>query len=443
MISIQEITKEVEASELFFLNRKVISVSFLSDKFHEVKETEECGTGLRIVLNGREGFSTTTRLDNPKKLIENAKETALFGEKVEFSFPSGFIENENQDLNFYNKDLEDIKSDSLIGMGREILKYIKNNNKDYSVTLNIDLSFEDIFIENSAGFCQGYKRNMWSYVVQVMFLEEENILHWFNTKSGFDNPNIDENGLDNLLEELSIARKTVSPSTGKLPVIFSPTAIPFLFKTLETGISGDNIYKKLSPLHSLTGENVLDPRITIIDDGSIPGLYGSIPFDHEGVRKKVTPIFEKGVFKGGITNLKYASLLESKSTGNGFRRKSLTKETSFENRPNIMHTNLVISEGNYKLEEMINDIKDGLLVEFSPDCWMSNILAGDFAGSIAMGIKIQNGVKTGRVKNIAMAGNIYKVLKSQLIGLTDKSKISQFDNSYLTPYFYLKDISIS
>ena len=70
-----------------------------------------------------------------------------------------------------------------------------------------------------------------------------------------------------------------------------------------------------------------------------------------------------------------------------------------------------ISTGQATFEEMVLDIKEGLIVEQLMGAEQGNILGGDFSGNVLLGYKIENGKITGRVKNTMVSGNVYQVLK--------------------------------
>ena len=71
-----------------------------------------------------------------------------------------------------------------------------------------------------------------------------------------------------------------------------------------------------------------------------------------------------------------------------------------------------ISAGQATFEEMVRDIKEGLIVEQLMGAEQGNILGGDFSGNVLLGYKIENGKITGRVKNTMVSGNVYQVLKN-------------------------------
>ena len=93
------------------------------------------------------------------------------------------------------------------------------------------------------------------------------------------------------------------------------------------------------------GEKVGHDRLTVIDDGLMPGVIGAKPFDREGVPTRKTTVIEKGVLKSYLLDTYSARKLEMKSTGNA-------------SGPN----NLYLEAGPTPPETIIQSVKKGLLL---------------------------------------------------------------------------------
>src|SRR6202050_5039295 len=87
-----------------------------------------------------------------------------------------------------------------------------------------------------------------------------------------------------------------------------------------------SIYRHESFLAGKLGEKVASENVTIIDDATIPGLFGTSPFDDEGVRSRRTPVIERGVLKSYLLNTYAARKLGLKTTGNASRGLTRSEE---------------------------------------------------------------------------------------------------------------------
>jgi len=111
----------------------------------------------------------------------------------------------------------------------------------------------------------------------------------------------------------------VKVDTQKVTVIFEPRTARSLLGNLFEAVEGRSIYREASFLAGKLGEKIADERFTLIDDGTLPHLFGSQPFDDEGVPTRRTPVIEKGVLKNYLLNTYTGRKLDMKTTGNASR----------------------------------------------------------------------------------------------------------------------------
>lgn len=91
------------------------------------------------------------------------------------------------------------------------------------------------------------------------------------------------------------------------------------------------------------------------------------------------------------------------------------------------------------MEDMIKDIKEGLIVYDTIGGGQSNLLAGDFSVNIGLGYKIENGEIVGRVKDTMASGNVYEAFNN-IAGLCDSAE--EIYGSLQIPAFYFKELSV-
>src|SRR5207244_2141421 len=122
------------------------------------------------------------------------------------------------------------------------------------------------------------------------------------------------------IEKLDRAREDVKlERSGLLPVYFSPACAFVVWSPIFQGLSGKAVQTGTSPLREKRGQEVLDRRIEIVDDGVAPGLLGSAPYDDEGVPRRRTILFGDGVLGSFVHDLKTAAATKQEPTGNGER----------------------------------------------------------------------------------------------------------------------------
>ena len=217
-----------------------------------------------------------------------------------------------------------------------------------------------------------------------------------------------------------------------MPVIFKPSGVgSALFSPLLTAFNGKIVYNGASPLRDKLGTQVFDTKFSLYDDATIPYCVASCPCDDEGIPGRKTPLVEQGVASHFIYDLQTAGLAHTSSTGNGSRNGGLPAPSS---------NSVVIAEGNVSFDDMVHDIKTGLIIEEPLGASQGNVLNGDFSGNVLLGYKIENGEITGRVKNTMVSGNIYKILK-QLTAIGNDGR--WIGGYFFTPSIYCPDVSVA
>lgn len=139
------------------------------------------------------------------------------------------------------------------------------------------------------------------------------------------------------------------------------------------------------------GQKVASSKVTVIDDGSIPGLYGSAGIDDEGHPTQKNVLIENGVLKGYLCDRLGGRKLNMPSTGSGRRQ-------GYMYPPSARMSNTYLAPGTDDEEEMIRSIDEGLFVR--------RLGGGDsgreFSVAVSEGYWIKNGKISHRVKGLTL-----------------------------------------
>jgi len=166
----------------------------------------------------------------------------------------------------------------------------------------------------------------------------------------------------------------------------------------------DEVVKKRSFLTGMVGVKVGTDLVTMIDDGTLEGIRGRIPFDSEGTRSSRTVIIEEGIFKGYLHTLETASLMGVAPTGIG-------RAQDYNRRIFARMTNTFFDSGDWKNDEIISETKEGLYVEKSLS-GMEDVVGGGVQCSALKGYIVKNGEITQLVRSMTLAGNVLDILKT-------------------------------
>jgi PmbA protein len=216
--------------------------------------------------------------------------------------------------------------------------------------------------------------------------------------------------------------------TAQVPIIFDPMIATSILEHIFEGVNGDSVYRGASFLAGKLGQKVAGENVTIIDDGTIPGGFGTSPFDGEGIPTRRTVVIENGVLKSYLLNTYTAKKLQLVTTGNASRGLAGT--------PGIGLGNYFLQAGKRTPKEVIGDVKEGLYVtEFLGHG--ANLVTGDYSRG-ASGMWISGGEFAYPVEEITVAGN----LKEMFFNISEIANDLEFRGSVAAPTLRIDGLTV-
>ncbi len=152
------------------------------------------------------------------------------------------------------------------------------------------------------------------------------------------------------------------------------------------------------------GQKIANEKVTAIDDGTIPGAWGSINIDDEGTPAQKNVLIENGVLKSYMIDKFNGRRMGMASTGNSRRQ-------SYRYTPTSRMTNTYIAAGNDKNEDIISSIEYGLYAA-SMGGGSVNPVTGEFNFSVNEGYMIRDGKICEPVRGAALVGKGSDVIQN-------------------------------
>lgn len=403
-----------DQAEVYRVEMESHPVSFEANRLKEIIRRDTAGVALRVIDDGRIGFTSTTDASRESELVERAASLAPFGPEAlfEFSAPS-----EYPSVDIVDPGVPQVSQESMIDIGQGLIERLLDEWPDLLCDARIGWSTGRGQIMNSAGIDVEYEQTSYYCSLGAQLIRGTDML---NVWAGHGSSHLfGDAELDRLLQTVrrslrwskETAQATASP--GELPVIFTPRGFgATMLHPLMSGFNGKNVANGSSPLGERWGEKIVDERISIFDNPLIDGASGSRPFDDEGVASRKHALIENGIAGGPLLDLQTAGQLGKSSTGAAGRGLAST--------PSPGTSVIDIAAGDTHFEDMIAGVKEGLLVEELLGAGQGNELGGDFRANVSLGYKIENGEIVGRVKDTMISGNVYKVL-SQVEQVSDSA----------------------
>lgn len=380
----------------------------------EVEKLKESGSrilGVRVFFGQR--AASTYSSDFSREGLEKMVSAALALARVTSEDPHAGLPEPAEmgrlpgDLNLYHEDVYSLSGEQRIEYARraERAALAADPRIQNSEGGSFDAATGRKALANSLGFAGEYRRSYCSVTAVPVAQGEDGSLqrdYWFavaRSLAKLESPEeVGKVAAQRTLRKLG-ARKV---KTARVPVVFDPITAEALLGYLADAVNGDAIYRSASFLAGKLGQRIAGEDVTVVDDGTLPGGFGSGPFDDEGVPTRRTPVIDRGVLKSYLLNTYTARKLGLKTTGNAARGLAGT--------PGISCGNFFLEKGTKTPQQILADVKEGLyLTDFLG--FGVNLVTGDFSRG-ASGLWIVNGEPAYPVEEITVAGNLRDMLQN-------------------------------
>jgi PmbA protein len=402
-----------------------------------LKDAGSRAAGLRVLVGQCVGSSYTSDLSSEgiRKLVDSAIEIAA----ISTEDPHAGLPDASElgaltgNLQLYSADISGTDTDYRVEQARqtEEAAFAADPRITNSEGASFDAYSGERVFANSRGFLGSYRTSSCSLSTtpvarQGEFMERD---YWYSSARSYsriESPtHIGRCAAERTVRRLG-ARKV---PTQKVPVIFDPQTARSLLGNIFDAVEGDAIYRQASFLAGKLGERVASENVTIIDDGTLPGLFGTSPFDDEGVPSRRTVVIDRGVLKSYLLNSYTARKLGMKTTGNAAR--------GITGNSGVGHGNLFLEKGERSPDELVRGIRTGLYVTELIGSGV-NIVTGDYSRGAA-GQWIENGEFAYPVSEITIASTLHRML----MDLESVGSDLEFRGSVVSPTVVIGEMTVS
>jgi PmbA protein len=402
-----------------------------------LKDAGSQGAGLRVLLGQKVGSSYTSDLsaEGVRKLVESALEIAAIStEDPHAGLPDvAELGSLAGDLQLYSDDVNQIDTSRRIDQALETEDAALS--ADPRITNSEGASFDAYsgsrVFANSRGFVGSYRMSSCSLSTTPVAREGESMErdYWYSHARSYaklESPAaIGRKAAERTLRRLGSRKVT----TQKVPVVFDQLTARTLISNIFEAVEGESIYRKASFLAGKLGERVASENVTIVDDSTIAGLFGTSPFDDEGVPTRRTVVIDRGILKSFLLNTYTARKLGLRTTGNAAR--GLTGNAS------VGHGNLYLEKGERSPDDIIRGIAKGLYVTELIGSGVNSV-TGDYSRGAA-GLWIENGEFAYPVSEITIASTLQQMLMDIAVIGSDL----EFRGSIASPTLVVGEMTVS
>ena len=402
-------SKGAEFSELFLEDRADQEVRYSGGSVQSVKNVHIYGAGLRLI-NGTEAIYTYTNDVSLKGLKSLAEEAlSLLSSKAAKGAAAKALSLAHRiaDPNPVRREPSQVVLKEKIEIARRASASLETAGVPL-LAHNVVYSDMDqrIWVANSEGILASDRRvNTRARAYYTVGDESGSSYEWADVvhcgdMEGWNSDELELHLRDKLRSTYTAMKGDVLKSC-RLPVVMAAGSCGTLWHescghSLEAAAIADGNGDFIGKL----GELVASPKVTLIDDGTMPGLYGSSMIDDEGHVRQRNVMIEKGVLKTYLCDHLQGKKIGMKSNGCGRRQ-------DYTFAPTSRMSNTYLAPGSDDEEEMIRSLAEGLYVKR---------LGGGSGGSIfsllcTEAYLIRNGQIDRPVKNCMITGRGIDVIQ--------------------------------
>jgi TldD protein len=376
------------------------------------KEGTEGGAGVRALVNGAWGFVSLGKLE-PKLLTEAVDEAVRLAKAASLRVKSPVKLAEVKSVedrvvakprrNPRDVSMEE-KIDNVLRMDRAVFGC---DSRIKSCTISyLDVTGTNYFV-NSDGTCiEQDKLYVWSRILasareSSVFASAREEIGSTSGYEVFDAETPEKVGMmvaKRVVEQL----RAKTPKGGAFPAVIGPNVVGVFIHEAMGHLAEADLTLSGSVLYDKLGKQIASDAVTVYDDGTVEGAFGSFRYDDEGVRTQKTALIENGTLTGLMHSRETAKKLDMKPTGNA-------RAEDFRFEPIIRMRNTYLAAGDRSFEELVEDVDFGYYLK-SFRGGQAN-LDGTFQVGIQEAYEIVKGQIGEPVRSASISGNTLETLR--------------------------------
>lgn len=395
--------------EVYLEDQAVFSVSVSDGKIESLETQDVRGAGFRLFDRGRVAFAYTSDLSEGglRSVIETAKSLLRHTDPDESNGLPEPDESSSPEPEVFDPGLAKIDSQEKIRLARRVEEAARAT--DARITRVRQSRYTDVSgrveVANTGGLRRTFPFTR-AYASIELNAEERGELQsgWYSDfairHSGLDAAQVGREAAKRAVAKLGATR----PPTGRANLVLDPTVAASLIEAVSPAFHADNVLKGKSVMASRIDTQIGSAKVTLLDDGRMPGGDHSAPCDTEGVATRCTMLVEGGALKGFLHSTYTSLRMGAAPTGNAFRG-------SYKVPPRIAPSTLYLQPTNVTRETLMAEAGNGYYITEVMGLHTIDTISGDFSLGAA-GQTLRAGRLEGPVDRVGIAGNVLDLFRS-------------------------------
>ncbi len=417
-----------EGVEAFAVHSVDTSVTAFDGAVESLSSSETRGVGVRVVVDGRMGFASTSDVtdDGLAYALAEARSNAALGTpdvgnvlpRPAAYEPVGAI---------FRPGLELVPADRKVAFALELERATRAAHP--LVTAVDSATYGDsrtsVAIASTTGVAAEYARtDVYAYVAALARTEDDTQTGLGLTQGrAFDELDLAAAAAEAAVRAVRLigARK---PATARVPVVFDPLVTASFLGVLASALTADAVQKGRSLFADRVGDVVAQATFSLVDDGRLTEGPAAAPFDDEGVPTRRTEVIGLGVLRGFLHNTETAARAGDGATSTGNATRS-----GFNASPGVAPSNLFLDGDTVAPEEILRRGEGGLYVQDVSGLHSgTNPVSGEFSVG-ATGLWVRDGALAEPVREVTVSSTLVEMLLA-IVALGSDRRFFPFGGSY-------------
>lgn len=409
------LAKGGDFADIFIEEKRTVGIGLEADKVERINSGIDAGAGIRVVSGETTAYAYTNDLSREglsevARVVSSASEGGAREVNINLTQARSPVEIEIVSMP------DKVSVDDKVEMVTRANKTARDfDNRIKQVSVGVADVIQNVMIANSLGDYVEDQRVRTRFMINTVAADNGVIQTGYNAVGGFVGFELfDEFTPEDVAKEAAgraVKMLEAQPApAGRMAVVMAAEAGgTMVHEACGHGLEADLVQKRLSVYANKKGEKVASDVITVIDDATIKGKYGSFRFDDEGSEGQKSVLIKNGILEDFMYDRLTSMKEKRRSSGNGRRE-------SYHDKPIPRMTNTYIAPGKDDPEVIIKHVKNGLLVK-KMGGGQVNTTNGDFVFDVAEGYLIRDGQVVGPVRGATLTGNGPEVLqKVDMVG---------------------------
>jgi PmbA protein len=401
-----------EQVEAYVSRERETDVRVYRGEIETLSTAESAGVGVRVVIDGRQGFAYVGDLDEARarEALEEARDNASFAtpdEHVGLAAPDGHAVSS---LELWDGALSEVPTAEKVELAMALERLVRGGDRRIREVISTDYGDGqgEVAIASSAGISSTTRQTSCYLSADAVAGEGDDTQTGVGYSVGRGFSEIDlEVAAHDAIDRATRLLGAKKPNSARLNVVFDRRVTATLLSVLARTLSGEDVAKGRSLFAGRLGEEVGNAALMLVDDPTNALAYGASAVDAEGLACRRNVLIENGRLVSYLYDTYSGRLAGTASTASAVRG-------GFKSTPGVGARALSLQPGAMDQAAIFDFVGEGLFVqEISGVHSGVNGVSGDFSVG-AEGVMIRDGHLAEPVREITIASTIQRMLQHVL-----------------------------